>query len=81
MRDAAQVDGVADGETIVIMTLAAQPDVLPDDGDKIELDDMRGAMDEFNNQHVAVKRIAYTSPAAAGIYARSNPQRSSLFET
>ena len=56
-----QVQGVANGSPIVIVTVAQAEHGL-DDGDCVTLDDMRGELQAWNGKQLKVKRVAILSP-------------------
>ena len=59
-----QIDGVKDGETVVVVTVA-QVDHGLDDGDAVILEDMRGeTVEAFNGKQLKVKRVAIQSPVS-----------------
>jgi len=58
------VSGVAEGETVVIVTVAQAEHGL-DDGDAVVLEDMRGELEEWNGKQLKVKRVSIQSPSAA----------------
>lgn len=58
-----QVDGVQDGEKVVIVTVA-QSDHGLEDGDVVVLEDMREGMEFLNGNRFTVKRVAITSPVS-----------------
>lgn len=58
-----QVNGVKDGEMVVIVTVA-QTDHGLEDGDVVILEDMRDGMKCLNGKSVTVKRVAIASPVS-----------------
>ena len=65
-----QVDGVKDGEKVVIVTVA-QSDHGLEDGDRIMFEDMREeGMEALNGKTIAVKRVAIASPTDAKVDTR-----------
>mmetsp|Transcript_33227 Transcript_33227/g.61177 ORF Transcript_33227/g.61177 Transcript_33227/m.61177 type:complete len:1298 (+) Transcript_33227:96-3989(+) len=64
-----QVEGVKDGEKVVILTVA-QSDHGLEDGDVVVLEDMRDEMEVLNGKSVTVKRVAIASPTAAKVDTR-----------
>mmetsp|Transcript_13626 Transcript_13626/g.29505 ORF Transcript_13626/g.29505 Transcript_13626/m.29505 type:complete len:1269 (+) Transcript_13626:53-3859(+) len=64
-----EVDGVKDGEKVVIVTVA-QNDHGLEDGDMVVLEDLRDEMEGLNGKSVKVKRVAISSPTAAKIDTR-----------
>lgn len=58
-----QVDGVKDGEKVVVVTVA-QSDHGLEDGDVVVLEDMREGMEFLNGNRFTVKRVAITSPVS-----------------
>ena len=64
-----QVEGVKDGEKVVIVTVA-QNDHGLEDGDVVVLEDMREGMEGLNGKSVTVKRVAIASPTSAKVDTR-----------
>jgi len=64
-----QVEGVKDGEKVVIVTVA-QNDHGLEDGDVVVLEDMREGLEGLNGKSVTVKRVAITSPTSAKVDTR-----------
>ena len=62
-----QINGVKDGEKVVIITVA-QTDHGLEDGDVVVLEDMRDGMEGLNGKSVTVKRVAITSPVSTDMY-------------
>lgn len=58
-----KLDGVEDGERVVIVTVA-QSDHGLEDGDVVVLEDMRDGMEGLNGKSVKVKRVAILSPVS-----------------
>lgn len=58
-----QIDGVKDGEKVVVVTVA-QSDHGLEDGDVVVLEDMREGMEFLNGNRLTVKRVAITSPVS-----------------
>lgn len=57
------VDGVKEGEKVVIVTVAQAEHGL-DDGDTVAFDDMRDGLASLNGKTVKVKRVAISSPVS-----------------
>ena len=64
-----QVEGVNDGEKVVIVTVA-QNDHGLEDGDVVVLEDMREGLEGLNGKSATVKRVAITSPTSAKVDTR-----------
>lgn len=64
-----QVNGVKDGEMVVIVTVA-QTDHGLEDGDVVILEDMRDGMKFLNGKSITVRRVAIASPTAAKVDTR-----------
>lgn len=64
-----QVEGVKDGEKVVVVTVA-QNDHGLEDGDVVVLEDMREGMECLNGKSVIVKRVAIASPTTAKVDTR-----------
>lgn len=62
-----RVDGVKDGERVVVVTVA-QADHGLEDGDVVVLEDMREGMECLNGKSVTVKRVAIASPVSASSF-------------
>ncbi|KAL7550696.1 hypothetical protein ACHAWF_013915 [Thalassiosira exigua] len=72
-----QVDGVKDGDKVVIVTVA-QSDHGLEDGDMVVLEDMREGMEGLNGKSVTVKRVALLSPTAALVDTRGVAFKSAI---
>jgi ubiquitin-activating enzyme E1 len=57
------IDGVKEGEKVVIVTVAQAEHGL-DDGDTVAFDDLRDDMATLNGKQVKVKRVAISSPVS-----------------
>lgn len=57
------VDGVKEGEKVVIVTVAQAEHGL-DDGDMVAFDDMRDGLASLNGKTIKVKRVAISSPVS-----------------
>jgi len=57
------IDGVKEGEKVVIVTVAQAEHGL-DDGDTVVFDDMRDGLAILNGKNVKVKRVAISSPVS-----------------
>lgn len=73
-----KVQGVEDGETIVVVTLAQTPHEMPEDGSSMELDDLKGEMAQFNNTQFKVKRLSFLSPRKAALDINDEVYRNTL---
>jgi ubiquitin-activating enzyme E1 len=65
-----KIQGVTPGKEPVVIVTIAQADHGLDDGDIVQLDDMRGALQAWNGRRMTVKRVAFVSPTAAKVNAQ-----------
>ena len=63
------ISGFKTGQPVVIVTIA-QADHGLDDGNIVQLDDMRGRLESWNGKRFTVKRVAFQSPTAAKVNAQ-----------